>query len=144
MQGRDPRQVAVLWQCFSRGLDRGVVMMKLLENLLGRHRRQPLARGLKPTALKRVSVESDFRAVEISPKVLCCDASRQVAGKRYLLRKAPSMPLVGCTMPTSCSCVFLKSRDRRDGDRRLLGAGTSRWFTGVDSRKYEGRRVAER
>jgi hypothetical protein len=119
-------------------------MMKVLENLLGKLGREAPAKSLKSIAKKRSNGEGDFRAVEISPRVLCCEASRQVAGKRYLLRNAPSVPLMGCTMPTSCLCMFLKNEDRRDGDRRLLGAGTSRWFAGVDGRKYVGRRLAER
>lgn len=117
--------------------------MKVLENLLRFIRREPLAKSLKAAAQKRPNAEGDFRAVEISPRVLCCDAARRVTGKRYLLSKAPRMPLMGCTMPTACSCRYLKSKDRRDGDRRLLGAGTSRWFQGVESRKYVGRRFAE-
>src|ERR1700753_3264192 len=85
----------------------------------------------------------DFRAVEIAPRLLRCEAARQVSGKRYLLNNAPRMPLVGCTMPTTCSCMFLKCRDRRDGDRRLLGAGASRMSAGADVRKDAGRRLAE-
>jgi len=130
---------------FSLRLKRGsVVMMKLLENLLGTIGRESLAKTPKSTAQKRANGDGDFRAVEISPRVLCCEASRRVAGKRYLIGQAPRMPLMGCTMPMACSCTFLKSKDRRDGDRRLLGAGTSRWFAGVESRKYVGRRMAER
>ena len=133
---------------FSLRLKReSVVMMKLLENLLGSIGRESLAKspkGPKSTAQERANVGGDFRAVEISPRVLCCEASRRVAGKRYLIGQAPRMPLMGCTMPMACSCMFLKSKDRRDGDRRLLGAGTSRWFAGVESRKYGGRRMAER
>jgi hypothetical protein len=133
-----------LWQCFSLHLKRGSVGMKIFENLLGMIGHEPLAKSRKPSAQKRPNGEGDFRAVEISPRVLCCEAARRVAGKRYLLGKAPRMPLMGCTMPTTCSCMFLKNKDRRDGDRRLLGAGTSRWFGGVESRKYLGRRLTER
>jgi hypothetical protein len=118
-------------------------MMKVLENLLGAIGREPLAKSLKSTAQKRPTAVGDFRAVEISPRVLCCEEARRVAGKRFLLGKAPRVPLMGCTMSTTCSCMFLKSKDRRDGDRRLLGAGTSRWFAGVDGRNG-GRRLAER
>jgi hypothetical protein len=118
-------------------------MMKVLEKLLGAIGREPLAKSLRPTAQKRPTAVGDFRAVEISPRELCCEAVQLAAGKRYLLGKAPRVPLMGCTMATSCSCMFLKSKDRRDGDRRLLGAGTSRWFAGVDSRNG-GRRLAER
>jgi hypothetical protein len=123
---------------------RSVVMMKELETLLKMFAREPVSKSPKPRVQKRANAVSDFRAVEIAPRVLCCEAAKRAASNRYLLRKAPRVPLVGCTMPMNCSCIFLKKADRRDGDRRLLGAGTSRWFAGVESRKIEGRRVAER
>jgi len=119
-------------------------MIKTLKSLLGALAHAPARTASKPSARKRPNAGNDFRAVEIAPRLLCCEAAKKASGKRYLLGKAPRMPLVGCTMPTSCSCIFLKNADRRDGDRRLLGGGTSRWFGGVESRKLEGRRLAER
>ena len=119
-------------------------MMKTLKSLVGAFAREPAAKSAKPTAQRRSNGECDFRAVEIAPRVLCCEAAKQVSGKRFLLRKAPRVPLIGCTTPMNCSCIFVKKADRRDGDRRLLGAGISRWFSGVDGRKLEGRRLAER
>ena len=120
-------------------------MMKALEKLLGRISSEPGAKNHKPIARsKRSNAGGDFRAVEIAPRILCCEAAKKASGKRYLMSKAPRMPLMGCTMPMTCSCMFRKNTDRRSGDRRLLGAGTSRWFAGVESRKLEGRRSAER
>jgi len=118
---------------------RSFVMMKVLEGLLGKTSRESVAN--KPQ-LKRSSGSGDFRAVEIAPSLKCCEAAMQASGRRYLLRKAPQVPLVGCTMPMACSCMFRKNADRRNGDRRLLGAAASRWFAGVDHRKLEGRRSA--
>lgn len=120
-------------------------MIKLLQGLLGRISRERAAN--KPTSiakLKRPPSSGDFRAVEIAPSVTCCAAAMQASGRRYLLRKAPRLPLYGCSMPTNCSCMFRKKVDRRDDDRRLIGATeTNRWFAGVDSRKGGGRRSAE-
>lgn len=60
------------------------------------------------------------------------------------MRAAPRLPLMGCTTPTDCSCRYLKNADRRDSDRRLLGATeTGRWFAGTESRKLGGRRSAD-
>jgi hypothetical protein len=116
-------------------------MMKVLERLLGKVSRKPAAnKHGRGGQLKRSSGTADFRAVEIAPGFICCEAAKQASGKRHLWSKAPRVPLMGCTMPLSCSCMFRKNADRRDGDRRLLGAGTSRWFAGVDGRKYGGRR----
>lgn len=48
-------------------------------------------------------------------------------------------------MPTNCSCKFRKDADRRDSDRRLLGATEqNRWFAGPESRKRGGRRSTEK
>jgi hypothetical protein len=120
-------------------------MMEVLKRLLGTVLRVHLV--TKPTPIekpKRANGSGDFRAVEIAPSIMCCTAARQVTGKLYLLREAPRLPLMGCTMPTNCSCRFRKNADRRDSDRRLFGATeTNRWFAGVDSRKHAGRRSAE-
>ena len=118
-------------------------MLKLLKKLFGTEPNVPLPKQSKPGGGSSKGV-GDFRAVEISPRVFCCAAAKLMTGKRILLRNAPRMPLIGCTMPTSCACMFLKSKDRRGGDRRLLGAGVSRWFAGVEGRKDFGRRLAER
>lgn len=120
-------------------------MIKALKGLLAKLSREHPAKNFTPIAkLKRPHNRGDFRAVEIAPSILCCAAAMQIKGRPYLLREAPRLPLYGCAMPTNCSCKFLKNADRRDSDRRLLGATeTNRWFGGLDSRK-RGRRLAER
>ena len=121
------------------------VMIRVLKGLLGRFSRE--RPGKRPTAIqgpKRLKSTGNFRAVEIAPSLICCTAATQVTGRLFLSREAPRLPLVGCTMPTSCACKFRKNADRRDSDRRLFGATeTNRWFAGVDSRKSAGRRSAE-
>jgi hypothetical protein len=120
-------------------------MIKELKGLLGKIWRVDPAKNLKPIARpKRSNSTGDFRAVEIAPSIMCCTAAMQVTGRSYLLREAPRLPLMGCTMPTTCSCKFRKNADRRDSDRRLFGATeTNRWFVGVDGRKRGGRRSAD-
>jgi hypothetical protein len=120
-------------------------MIKVLEGLLGKISREHRANTPKPTAkLKRPNSTGDFRTVEIAPGTKCCAAAMQAAGKSYLLREAPRLPLPACTMPAKCSCKFRKNADRRDSDRRLFGASeTNRWFAGVETRKRAGRRSAE-
>lgn len=119
-------------------------MLKVLRVLLGTNTREITKKTFKPALQKRSNDAADFRSVEIAPSLICCEAAKLASGKRHLLHKAPRVPLVGCTMPTACSCAFRKRVDRRDGDRRLLGAGTSRWFSGVEGRSAHGRRLAER
>jgi hypothetical protein len=124
---------------------RSVVMIKALKALLGKSSREHRANPVKPIAdFKGPNRTGDFRAVEIAPSVMCCSAAKQVTGRSYLRSKAPRLPLMGCTMPTNCSCGFRKNADRRDGDRRLIGAtATTRWFAGTDGLKLEGRRSAD-
>jgi hypothetical protein len=120
-------------------------MIKVLERLLGKISREHPAK--KPASManpKRPNGSGDFRAVEIAPSSICCPAAMQVMGRSYLLREAPRLPLMGCTMPIDCSCKFRKNADRRGSDRRFFGAtATNRWFAGVDSRTRRGRRSAE-
>jgi hypothetical protein len=120
-------------------------MIKILEGLLGKISGEHHAK--KPTPLaggKRSSTAGDFRSVSVEPSLICCSAALRAAGKPYLLRQAPRLPLESCTMPTSCSCKFRKNIDRREGDRRLFGAiETNRWFAGRDNRKGGSRRSTE-
>jgi hypothetical protein len=125
---------------------RNTVMIEKLKELFGKISREPPAKTPKSVAKPTGrSSAGDFRAVEIARSIMCCSAAVQVTGRSYLLREAPRLPLMGCTMPTNCSCKFRKSADRRDSDRRLYGATeTNRWFVGVECRKREARRSAEK
>jgi hypothetical protein len=117
-------------------------MIKLLKGLFGKTaREQPVKKPTPIVRSNRSNNGGDFRAVSLAPSVTCCAAAKRVAARRVLLREAPRLPLDACTMPTKCSCKFLKDADRRDGDRRLLGAAeANRWFAGPESRKRKGRR----
>jgi len=115
-------------------------MIKILRGLLGKTSREHPAKKSTPIS-KRSNTGSEFRAVSLAPSIKCCAAAKHTTGRRILLREAPRLPLEACTMPTNCSCKFLKAADRRDSDRRLLGATeTGRWFAGPESRKRGGRR----
>ena len=120
-------------------------MIKVLKGLLDKiSRKDPAKKPARNGKPKRSKRTGDFRAVEIAPSVMCCEAAMHARGRPYLLREAPRLPLYGCTMPTKCSCKFLKNADRRDSDRRLFGATeTNRWFVGLEGRKRAGRRSAE-
>jgi hypothetical protein len=117
-------------------------MLQLLRSLLGETSRECPAKKPAPSARPNPAhAGGDYRAVSLAPSIECYAAAKDVAGKRYLLREAPHLPLVDCTMPAKCSCKFRKHADRRDGDRRLFGeAETSRWFAGSERRERRGRR----
>ena len=120
-------------------------VIKVLNALLGSISREHPAKNLTPiAALKRSNSNGDFRAVEIAPGITCCAAAMQATGRSYLVRKAPPLPLYGCTMAIHCSCMFRMNADRRNGDRRLSGAAKIvRWFGGPDRRKRAGRRKSD-
>ncbi len=121
-------------------------MIKVLEGLLGKiSREHPTTKPTPIVRHKGSASTGDFRAVEIAPSLMCCAAATHATGRPFLLREAPHLPLEACTMPTNCSCKFRKNADRRDSDRRLLGATeTDRWFAGIESRKRGNRRSADR
>jgi hypothetical protein len=117
-------------------------MLKSLKTLLGKthpaHTAKKAAVVAKP---KTSNADGDFRAVSLVSSKGSCAAARNSAGKRYLLREVPRLPLANCTMPANCSCKFRKDADRRDGDRRLFGGTeTNRWFAGSEGRKRGNRR----
>ena len=117
-------------------------MIKILRGLFGENPREHPVKKPTPIAIaKRSNTGGDFRAVSLASSIRCCAAAKHATGRRVLLCEAPRLPLDACTMPADCSCKFRKDADRRDSDRRLLGATeTNRWFSGPDSRKREGRR----
>jgi len=121
-------------------------MIKILKGLLDKTLREhPVKKPVPTPSPKRPSTGPDFRAVSITPSLICCVAAMRLAEKSYLQREAPRLPLESCTMPTTCSCKFRKNADRRDSDRRLFGATeTNRWFAGRESRRQGGRRSTEK
>jgi hypothetical protein len=99
-------------------------------------------KGSKPSP-KPVTTGKDYRSVSITPGIKCCLAAKSSKGKHFLMRDAPRLPLLDCTMPTGCSCAFKKSSDRRDGedDRRQIGISeTGRWFAGQENRTTQRNR----
>jgi hypothetical protein len=120
-------------------------MIKVLEGLLDKISREHHAKKPAPIVRsKGPNTAGDFRSVSVAPSLMCCAAAMRAAGRPYLLRQAPRLPLEACTMPTTCSCKFRKNVDRREGDRRLFGAAeTNRWFAGRDNRKRLSRRSPE-
>src|SRR6202051_1355576 len=117
-------------------------MIKVLKGLCGKTPRDQPAKKPKPIARpKQANTGGDFRAVSLATRIRCCAAAKHATGRRVLLREAPRLPLDACTMPTNCSCKFRKDADRRDSDRRLLGAAeANRWFAGPESRQRGARR----
>lgn len=121
-------------------------MLKSLKSLLAKSPSAPAAK--KPAAAakpKTPNAAGDYRAVALLSNKASCAAARSAAGKRFLLREVPRLPLANCTTPATCSCKFRKDADRRDGDRRLFGETESnRWFAGSEGRKRGNRRTTKK
>ncbi len=88
---------------------------------------------------------AQHRAVTVKPCAECCQAAKQIRGRRYLANQAPNLPLDGCTSG-ACSCSYVHYEDRREdvmGDRRVMyGIGADLMLkTGrEDCRSKAGRR----
>jgi hypothetical protein len=110
-------------------------MIQLFKSLRGEPKRD--------CAAKRPASLGDYRAVSIDLCVHCRAITRDLAGKRFLLREVPRLPLSRAASAASCSCKFRKHADRRDADRRALGeTETHRWFAGAERRTRCLRRSA--
>ncbi|TDG12907.1 hypothetical protein E2F43_15235 [Seongchinamella unica] len=114
------------------------------------HKRQPRVRSAPvyqaSSHYKQVkpAARSQYRAVSCSGP---CPAVRNLDGKRFLEREAPSLPLPGCTA-ARCDCVYVHHEDRRSGrkDRRGLSQIEREFFdhSGKPNRRMRrGRRASD-
>jgi len=89
---------------------------------------------------------SKFQAVAISSGLNdCCREVKALAGKRFLMRSAPTLPLKNCDL-SECNCRYIKYQDRRQEPRRdsEYGIGSS-FVRDVERRgKKRGRRSTDK
>jgi len=86
-----------------------------------------------------------WRAVRISPGLICCDAVSELRGQVFLSRLSPSLPLDECTV-ADCRCRYVHLQDRRNGgDRRVVLGELDAYlpFDREDRRRSRGRRSAD-
>ena len=65
-----------------------------------------------------VSRLGPYHAVSIVPQRTACKAAKALVNKRFLINKAPIVPLPGCDVD-SCECMYSHYEDRREGERRV-------------------------
>jgi hypothetical protein len=101
--------------------------------------------GKKPAATRNSTQEHrPFQAIAIYRGVRACDLAKKFSEHRFLARDAPPLPLAGCSMTSTCECRYLKYKDRRGTQRRLVDFGApARIFSGEDRRKHDGRRSGD-
>lgn len=64
-----------------------------------------------------------YRGVEVNPDLdTCCQAARDIAGRRFLTGTAPMFPLDGCDAG-ECLCSYQHFNERRRELRRLSDFG---------------------
>ena len=117
-------------------------MIRSIRDLLGRS--PSPSRQVRSAPQMRVPAGQDFRAVEISPGLSACTAARAAAGRKFLMRKAPTLPLTGCSRPDQCKCRFTRTSDRRECERRFEGSVLARSYAGTEARKDSRRRPPQR
>lgn len=107
----------------------------ILSNLMTR-----LKGKLKPPPVMR-QAPRPFQAISIYRGVVCCAMAKQFSEHRFLGKNAPSLPLAGCTMPERCECRYLKHKDRRSGERRLIDFSiAANMYSGSERRRSTSRR----
>jgi hypothetical protein len=107
---------------------------RLLAQLRGRNAARHAPKG-KP---------QPFQAIAIFQGIRSCEMAAKFSEHRFLAKDAPRLPLPGCTMTGQCTCRYLKFKDRRSGQRRILNFGlAAQMFTGRERRKPRARRSGE-
>lgn len=100
----------------------------------------------KPPARKQSPrTPSPYRAVAIAPGISgSCPTVKDLAGKVFLVREAPDLPLSGCSAK-KCSCRYARRDDRRDSARRSSDLGLRSAFVFDDERRKNrpGRRQTD-
>lgn len=123
-------------------------MKRFFDRLLNRNTpavpRAPAARPATEPKQAPPKVNA-YQAVEVVPCLKACDAAREVAGTRFLARRAPALPLGICDRKAQCTCRFRKHDDRRVGPQRNPYASELvRSYPGQDRRRSGGRRSSDR
>lgn len=97
------------------------------------HRKKPPGTKMIPAA--------NFRGVTIKTESRACYAVKQLAGKRFLSREAPKLPLADCTAQ-HCFCQYMHHPDRRlFKDRRQMLVYDNVHHDNEDQRQHKDRRV---
>jgi hypothetical protein len=80
-----------------------------------------LNKQLDPATVKPVTQSSrrrSFKGAAINPCENSCEASKALAGQRFLVEQAPRLPLEACDRLATCACRYHKYPDRRQDEER--------------------------
>lgn len=86
-----------------------------------RRQQHSMANGHKKVHKQHLSYQhhshSPFHCVETHHPQSCCQAVKDLEGKRFLSAEAPTLPLQQCDN-SKCHCDYIHHEDRRCDDRR--------------------------
>jgi len=82
-----------------------------------------------------------WRAVSIVGGPGACPAATELNAKRFLPQDAPRLPMLDCTWPSKCTCVYRHHADRRATPRRASELGRPWRVVVPERRKVHGRRA---
>ncbi len=92
-------------------------------------------------AAKTDRLSGKYHCVSVRHRANACQAVKRLAGKRFLSKEAPRLPLSNCDV-AKCRCRYVHFADRRAEDRRnpykqALFVPHPDRRTGVDRRRTE-------
>jgi hypothetical protein len=82
-----------------------------------RNRKNRKALHTSSNALSHNAKNDEFHCVETHYHAHCCEAVKELHGKRFLSAEAPALPITGCDQ-AHCHCDYIHHEDRRVEVRR--------------------------
>lgn len=108
-------------------------------------KQQKTSKKIQANGQQPASVTTHWRAVKISPGLICCNAVHQYEDQTLLAKEAPRLPLAECDQK-ECRCKYIHLDDRRSGDERRVELGDLGAFlpaNHVERRASVGRRETD-
>ncbi|MGI9246696.1 MAG: hypothetical protein ACR2I8_08365 [Steroidobacteraceae bacterium] len=112
---------------------------------------KPVARSaVKPSKTARpahvAKASTPYRSVSVIGGAGCCQAAKDIKGRKIVSSAMPTLPLPGCDR-AKCTCRFQHHEDRREDPRRLedLGVAIDGWVaTERRGARKRGRRNSDK
>jgi len=104
--------------------------------------RSSAVKRIEPTTESRKKPpRQNFKGASIQPGDKCCQAVRELSGKRFLVEEIPRLPLERCDRIGECLCKYHNHPDRRSAEdrRNVYGSMSATGEIGMsDSNKRAG------
>ena len=123
----------------------GLIFVSGIFDFGGRRAKRSRKKASGSDATDKNADTARWRSVKIAPGLISCNYANILAGKVFLAREAPPLPLAKCD-ESDCRCKYIHMQDRRSGgDRRVqLGELTDYLpFNQTERRHLVSRRAAD-